>query len=165
MFESRLNPGDLMFERILVAIDGSKNSERAAKAGVELAKLSGGKVTAIYVTDVGKHIPTKSLCTPFGGLSPDAIAYAATTIRDELLEAGEMATRQVEEVAKDSGVLSERLIVEGNPASEILRIAEEAKMNVIVMGGIGKTGLEKFLLGSVAERVVRNSKVPVLIAR
>ena len=76
-----------------------------------------------------------------------------------------MATRQVEEVAKDSGVLSERLIVEGNPASEILRIAEEAKMNVIVMGGIGKTGLEKFLLGSVAERVVRNSKVPVLIAR
>ena len=61
MFESRLNPGDLMFERILIAIDGSKNSERAAKAGVELAKLSGGKVTAIYVTDVGKHIPTKCL--------------------------------------------------------------------------------------------------------
>ena len=61
-----------------------------------------------------------------------------------------MAMRQVEEVGRP-GVLSERLIVEGNPASEIWRIAEEAKMNVIVMGGIGKTGLGKFLLGSVAE--------------
>jgi len=163
MLEHRLNSGDFMFESILIATDGSKNSERAAKAGVELAKLSGGKVTIVYVADIGKHMPTKCFSTPFGGLNPDAIAYAATTLREEVLDAGEMVTRKVEELAKESDVTSNRLIVEGNPASEILRIAEEAKMNVIVMGSIGKTGLEKILIGSVAERVVCNSNVPVLI--
>jgi len=163
MFELRLNSGDFMFESVLIATDGSKNSERAAKVGIELAKLSGGVVTIVYVADIGRHMPTKSLSTPFGGLSPDALAYAATVLKEEVLEAGEMATCQVEELAKESGVISKRLIVEGNPASEILRIAKEAKMNMIVMGSIGKTGLEKFLIGSVAERVVRNSDVPVLI--
>ena len=51
------------------------------------------------------------------------------------------------------------------PASEILRIAEDDKIDVIVMDSIGKTGLEKFLMGSIAEKVVRNSKLPVLIVR
>jgi nucleotide-binding universal stress UspA family protein len=46
-----------------------------------------------------------------------------------------------------------------------LRIAEDEKIDVIVMGSIGKTGLEKFLMGSVAEKVVHNSKLPVLIVR
>jgi nucleotide-binding universal stress UspA family protein len=60
---------------------------------------------------------------------------------------------------------NEKMIVEGNPSSEILRIAGENNADVIVMGSIGKTGLEKFLMGSVAERVVRSSKLPVLIVR
>jgi len=46
-----------------------------------------------------------------------------------------------------------------------LKIAEERRVDVIVLGSIGKTGLEKFLLGSVAEKVVRNSRHPVLIVR
>jgi Universal stress protein UspA and related nucleotide-binding proteins len=46
-----------------------------------------------------------------------------------------------------------------------LRIAEDDKIDVIVMGSIGKTGLEKFLMGSVAEKVVHDSKLPVLIVR
>jgi nucleotide-binding universal stress UspA family protein len=98
---------------------------------------------------------------PFGGVSPDAIDNIAASIR----ETGEKATLQVNELARASGVTSERLIVEGNPPSEILRIAEDDKVDVIVMGSIGKTGLEKFLMGSVAEKVVHNSKLPVLIVR
>lgn len=68
-------------------------------------------------------------------------------------------------LAEASGVTSESLIAKGDPSSEILRIAEDNKADVIVMGSIGKTGLEKFLIGSVAEKVVRNSKLPVLIVR
>ena len=69
------------------------------------------------------------------------------------------------ELARASGVTSETLIVEGNPPGEILRIAEDEKIDTIVMGSIGKTGLEKFLMGSVAEKVVHNSNLPVLIVR
>jgi len=57
------------------------------------------------------------------------------------------------------------VIIEGRPAEDILKLAGERKTDLIVVGGIGVTGLEKFLLGSVAEKVVRNSKVPVLVVR
>ena len=102
-----------------------------------------------------------SFIPPFGGVSPEAIDSVVASIR----ETGETVTLQVSELARASGVISERQIVEGNPPSEILRIAEDEKIDTIVMGSIGKTGLEKFLMGSVAEKVVHNSKLPVLIVR
>jgi nucleotide-binding universal stress UspA family protein len=150
-----------MFERILIATDGSKFGEKAAKVGIELAKLSGGKVIIVYVADINKYTSSAGLISPFGGVSPDAIDVVVESIR----EAGEKATLHVKELARASGVTSDRLIVEGNPPSEILRIAEDDKIDVIVMGSIGKTGLEKFLMGSVAEKVVHDSKLPVLIVR
>jgi nucleotide-binding universal stress UspA family protein len=150
-----------MFDRILIATDGSKFSEKAAKVGIELAKFSGGKVIIVFVADTGKYGSSAGLIPPFGGISPDAIDSVVSSIR----EAGEKATLQVNELARAAGVTSERLIVEGNPPKEILRIAEDEKIDVIVMGSIGKTGLDKFLMGSVAEKVVHNSKLPVLIVR
>jgi nucleotide-binding universal stress UspA family protein len=152
---------EFVFERILIATDGSKNSEKAAKFGIEIAKLSGGKVLIVYVADIGKCMPSAGVVSPFGGVSPEAIDTITATIRD----AGEKATLKIDELARSSGVTSEKMIVEGYPAIEISRIAENEKINVIVMGNIGKTGLEKFLLGSVAEKVVYNSKLPVLIVR
>ena len=151
--------GEFVFERILIATDGSKNSEKAAKVGIELAKLSGGKVVIVYVADIGKYMPSAGVISPFGGVSSETIDYIVARIRD----AGEKATLQIDELARSSCVTSERMIVEGNPPNEILRIAEDNKLDVIVLGNIGKTGLEKFLMGSVAEKVVRNSKLPVLI--
>jgi nucleotide-binding universal stress UspA family protein len=148
-----------MLKNILIATDGSTHSEEAAKVGIELAKLSDGRVTVLYVVETSSYIPM-----PFEGLTPRPYAKEeAAALRNILLENGEEATKHVEELARDSGVPYERMVVEGHPASEILKIAEESKKDIIVMGSIGKTGLEKFLLGSIAEKVVRNSKVPVLI--
>ena len=153
--------GELVFERILIATDGSKNSEKAAKVGIELAKVSEGKVIIVYVADIGKYMPSAGLISPFGGVSPEAIDNIVVSIR----EAGIKATLQVNELARAAEVPSEWMIVEGNPPSEILRIAEDENIDVIVIGNIGKTGLEKFLMGRVAEKVARNSKRPVLIVR
>jgi nucleotide-binding universal stress UspA family protein len=150
-----------VFERILIATDGSKNSEKAAKVGIELAKLTGGEVIIVFVADIGKYMSSAGLIPSFEGVSPNTIDQVVAGIRD----AGEKATLQVNELARASGVKGERVIVEGNPPSEIMRIAEDDKIDVIVMGSIGKTGLEKFLMGSVAENVVHNSKLPVLIVR
>jgi nucleotide-binding universal stress UspA family protein len=54
-------------------------------------------------------------------------------------------------------------VVEGNPANQILKVTEDSQANLIVMGRIGRTGLERYLLGSVAEKVVRNSRTPVMV--
>jgi nucleotide-binding universal stress UspA family protein len=138
-----------MFEKILVATDGSEHGTRAAKAAVELGRLSGGTVTAIYVADTSKtsHLPD------------DMLIFS---IRELLLKEGKEALDQVEKLAKDAGVNFESTVAEGNPGSEIISYAEKADMNIIVVGAVGRTGLDRFLLGSVAEKVVRNSKIPVL---
>lgn len=60
-----------------------------------------------------------------------------------------------------ANVAAEKKIVEGNPAEEILKMA--GGVDVVVMGSIGRTGLGKYLLGSVTDKVVRNSKVPVMV--
>jgi len=120
-----------MLEKILIATDGSKHSEKAAIAGIDLAKLTNGKVTAIYVVDREKK--------------------------------GIEATERIKDLANKAGIPFEAKIIEGNPANEILKFAEDAKMDIIVLGSIGVTGLKKFMIGSVVEKVVRHSKVPVMI--
>ena len=138
-----------MFEKILVATDGSEHGFRASRVALELGKISGGKVTAIYVADTVKtsHLPD------------DMLLFS---IRELLLKEGKEALKQVEDLAKEKDVSFESVVVEGNPGSEIIRYAETSGMDIIILGAVGRTGLDKFLLGSVAEKVVRNSKIPVL---
>ena len=138
-----------MFEKILVATDGSEHGYRAAGVALELGRISGGKVTAIYVADTVKtsHLPD------------DMLLFS---IRELLLKEGKEALTQVESLAQEKGVAFESVVAEGNPGSEIISYAESAGMDITILGAVGRTGLDKFLLGSVAEKVVRNSKIPVL---
>lgn len=138
-----------MFEKILVATDGSEHGEKAAKIAIELAKLSGGTVTAIYVADTSRtsHLPD------------DMLLFS---IRELLLKEGNEALDFVENQAKEAGVNFERALVEGNPGEEIINYAKKNETDIIIMGSVGRTGMDKFLLGSVAEKVVRNSRIPVL---
>jgi len=148
-----------MFEKILVAIDGSTHSERAASAGIEMARLYGGVVTVLYVVDISKEY------APLGELLSKAVEDPFAAMRDTLQELGDEAIKRIEEMAKTAGVQSVRKIIEGYPADTIISVAEKENMDLIVVGYIGATGLERFLLGSVAEKVVHNSKVPVLVVR
>lgn len=144
-----------MFENVLIATDGSKHSENAARAGLDLAKLAGGRVTALYVVDRSR------ILAPSGEVSFNIADEVIEGIRKGLMKEGEAATQQIEDLARAAGLTVEKMIVEGNPAEEILRIGNG--MDAIVIGSIGRTGLDRFLLGSVAEKVVRNSNVPVLV--
>jgi len=99
-----------MFEKILVATDGSDHGTRAAKC-IELGKISGGTVAAIYVADTNRtsHLPD------------DMLLFS---IRELLLKEGKEALKQVEMMAKEAGVPFESALVEGNPGGEILSYAE-----------------------------------------
>ena len=138
-----------MFEKILVATDGSEHGLRAAKVAVELGKISGGKVYAVYVADTQRtaHLPD------------DMLLFS---IKELLLKEGKEAIKQVQELAEKNGVDFDGAVVEGNPSDEIISYAKKKGANVIIVGAVGRTGLDKFLLGSVAEKVVRNSRIPVL---
>jgi nucleotide-binding universal stress UspA family protein len=139
-----------MFERILVATDGSLHGNKAAREAINLGKLSLGKVLAIYVADTNRtsHLPD------------DMLLFS---IRELLIKEGKETGKEVEKLGEEAGVKVEFQIKEGNPSNEILDFAVKSKADIIVIGAVGRTGLDKFLLGSVAEKVVRNSKIPVLL--
>jgi nucleotide-binding universal stress UspA family protein len=80
-------------------------------------------------------------------------------------EEGNKATSYVKDLAKSMELDTESVIIEGNPGIEIIKFSEENEIDVIVIGKTGKSMLDKFLLGSVADKVIRKSKIPVLVIR
>jgi nucleotide-binding universal stress UspA family protein len=139
------------YKRIMVATDGSRPARKAVETGIDIAKLSGAKIYAVYVV-----VPTTHSARDFGWEKA-----AMEHFRNE----GKRATGFVEETAKAAGIEVESVLLEGHPADEIVKFAEQNDIEMIVMGTLGKTGLDRFLLGSVAENVVRHSKIPVLVVR
>jgi nucleotide-binding universal stress UspA family protein len=143
-----------MLQKIMIATDGSSPSYRAARQGVEIARLSGGQIVAVYLVDV----PRLAQLPGYAGISGT---------KDKLLELmirqGQEATQEVEQMASEVGVPSSKVILKGHPSDELLMYSREAEADLLVMGTIGKSGLHRFLLGSVAEKVVQHAKVPVML--
>jgi nucleotide-binding universal stress UspA family protein len=146
-----------MLEKILLAVDGSKHGQKAAEAGIELAKLTNGKVTALFVIDVAKEYEG------IGGVSWNIADKVVEGVKNSLQECSNDTLKIIGDIAGKAGVPFEAKTVEGQPAIEIMKMAENANMDLIVMGRLGRTGISRFLMGSVAEKVIRNSKVPVLM--
>ncbi|MHC1625192.1 MAG: universal stress protein [Methermicoccaceae archaeon] len=138
--------------KILIATDGSDYTRRAIQFGLALARDVGAKVYALYVMDIAPltTIPLDGSIKPF---------------MDTIEEEGKDATNYVVEEAKKNGVEVEPIVIPGRAAEEIVKYADENKIDLIVMGTLGRSGLERILLGSVAERVIRTSNVPVITVR
>jgi nucleotide-binding universal stress UspA family protein len=69
----------------------------------------------------------------------------------------------VEEMAEEARLNVEKVVAEGDPSSEIIRLSSEMEVDVLVIASSGKGGMEKLFMGSVAEKVIRGSKVPVMM--
>jgi nucleotide-binding universal stress UspA family protein len=144
-----------MFRRILVPTDFSESATHALRLAVTLARESGGHVTLFHCA------PTVDMLG--NGTMENALYYGA--LMDRLAEDLEgLLVRTVgDEIPK--GLSRDHAQVMGFPPDEIVRRAKEGSYDLIVMGAHGRTGLEKVLMGSVTERVIRRSEVPVLVCR
>ncbi|MFB3766293.1 MAG: universal stress protein [Methanotrichaceae archaeon] len=143
-----------MLKKIMIATDGSEASRKAARMGIDIVRASCPEVTAIYVVDT-KRLNSLHGYTSLPGLKDRLL--------DMMLREGKSATSEVAKMASDDGLSSNKIVAEGDPSSELLRISRESGMDLLVIGSIGRSGLSKLLLGSVAEKVIRHSKVPVLL--
>ncbi len=140
----------MSFKNILVPTDGSEYTKAAVKKAMELAKLAGGKITALYVLDQ----------TILTNMPMDT---AVMNVYNTLEKEGKTAVDYVRDLGAQEGVEVELSIKEGTPFKVILD--ESPKYDIIVMGTLGRTGMSKLLMGSVAERVVRASQCPVMVVR
>jgi len=139
-----------MYERILLPTDGSKATDAAVERALDLAATYDAELHVIYVVDTAA-VPTE---------------VAADSILESLEEAGERVVADVEERAADAGVETVVAAVEyGTPHRVIREYADDNDVDLIVMGTHGRTGLDRYLLGSVTEKVVRTADVPVLTVR
>ncbi|ELZ94679.1 universal stress protein [Haloferax sulfurifontis] len=142
----------VLYDRIIVPIDGSAGSERVAVHAAALAAVHDAELHGVYVVNAGS----------FAGLPMESSWEGL----DDMLRAdAESALDQVERAADSQGVPAETHVLEGTPSREIVEFAERGECDLIVMGTHGRGGIDRLLLGSVAEKVVRASKVPVLTVR
>lgn len=125
---------------------------------MELAKLMGAKVYALYVLDKNAYVPPV-LETPIH------LGSKWNVMEEMLRQEGEDAIQYAKKVAEDMEIDYEGVVVEGDPAHAILEFAEQNEVDMIIMGTLGKGGVERFLLGSVADKVVKHSKVSVFVVK
>ncbi len=138
------------FKKILIPTDGSENTKAAITQGLELARVMGSEVTALYVVDQASFVnfPMDS---------------QVVSIYSLLEKEGKDAVDYVVNEGHKLDVKVTPKVVEGSPAKKIVDEAED--YDLVVMGTLGRTGISKLLLGSVAERVVRFAPCPVLVVR
>jgi nucleotide-binding universal stress UspA family protein len=137
-----------MYDDILIPTDGSSGMTRVAEHALSLAELCEATVHVLYVVDE----------TAYASIPKDT----RERVREALEGDGESATKTIAERAVDRGLAVTREVRWGDPAIAIIAYTVENDINMIVMGTRGKTGFERYLLGSVAEKVVRVSPVPVV---
>ncbi len=145
---------DYPFRRILVPTDFSSCSDKALELAGKLARDQGAELIAVHVVETG-HVPLNAVIHPGGDIEGVEVRAHMTKLGQHELE------RRVQ--ALPIPAERKRLhIAEGSPASTICQVARELGADLIVMGTHGRTGLAHLLMGSVAERVVRAAKIPVL---
>lgn len=139
------------YNTILIATDGSENSKNAVQSGIELAKSTGAKVYAVYIIQ-----PVSAAMSRKG---PDWAKDAMEMMRKD----GEKATGYIETLGQEANLDVESVIHEGDPAEEIIKLADKNDADLIVMGTRGLSGIKRFMVGSVADKVVRHSDKKVLV--
>ena len=139
----------IMYKKILVPTDGSEFAKKAQRHALFLAKVSGAEIVAVSVTENNF----------VNGLPLD----------DEINQVNQVLNERSEENLKEFDKLNEddikitHVIREGSPARVILEVANEEQVDLIVMGSSGKSGFDRFIMGSVADKVVNSAKCAVLV--
>ena len=144
-----------MFTRILIPTDGSDLANKAAKNALEMAKLQGASVGGVYVIDP----------FPYIGLG-EASALGLQAYMEEVQVAAQSALTQIRAEAEALGVRYQGDTIERSATYEgILDTAEAEQCDLIVMGSHGRQGMKAMILGSVTQKVLTHSKLPVLVIK
>lgn len=146
-----------MFKHLLIPLDGSPLAEQALPVAMALAARFGRTVTLLRVAQP-PYVVT--------GIGGSVYAELALGMRDQIHEEAQAYLAAVRESLQTADVDVRMQVAEGDPAADvILQIVDELGVDTIVMSTHGRTGLSRWVFGSVAERVLRGASVPVLLIR
>lgn len=138
-----------MYEDILLPFDGSDGAAEALHHAAEISHWADATIHVLFVADTTR----------------DSVTVVETEVVDALVQEGEDIVEEAEKTLHTLGVDYDSDVVQGHPAPTIVEYAEQYEYDVIVMPTHGREGVSRYLIGSVTEKVVRLSSVPVLTAR
>jgi nucleotide-binding universal stress UspA family protein len=144
-----------MFKRILVPVDGGPVSMLGLRQAIKLSALEGARLRLVHVIDEMPIVADAEM-----GILPDTIPA--------LREGAQKVLAHAAAVAKRAGITAEISMIEsvgGNTAEFVVSEAKKWRADVIVLGTHGRSGLERMLMGSAAEDIIRSTPVPVLLVR
>ena len=139
----------MMYKKILVPTDGSEFAKKAQRHALFLSKVSGAEILAVSVTENNF----------ISGLPLEDEVYQLNQV---LKERSEENLKEFDKINEDDLKIT-HIIREGSPARVILEVAQEEDVDLIVMGSSGKSGFDRFIMGSVADKVVNSAKCAVLV--
>lgn len=142
---------------ILLAVDGSRFSDTASERAIQIARRCEARLAVISVIPAG----VQAGMDPDTGYTPQQLAL----ISREIFAAAEQQMAKVAAAATQAGIQAETAMLGGNPYEAIVEAAVKRESDLIVIGSHGRTGLQKLIMGSVAERVVALSPSAVLVVK
>ncbi len=131
-----------MFNTIMVPTDGSEYSKKAEDTALALAKKLGSVVVAVHIID-------------------DKLIYPYEVLEEE----GKSILREVQKKGKEMNVDVHEILIVGSPTNDMAKITEKAGADLVVLSTHGKTGLERLIMGSVAESAIKKISVPVMLVK
>jgi len=138
-------------KKVLIPVDGSESSKKALEYGVVLAETAGATVTVLEVIEEFGPLPGYYEAAPMG--------------QDRVKWVSEQRFEKVHTILEKAKVKWDRKVVEGYAAEQICDVASEGKYDLIVIGSRGMSGLGRFLIGSVSDRVVHHAPCSVTVVR
>ena len=145
-----------MYQEILVSLDGSELAEAALPHARALAKAFDARITLLSVLEPLEMYPQQGLVGPVVSISMN--------VQEELANLKQYLDGVAANLTKE-GIAVRTEVREGDPASAICDYAEGNQMDIIVMSTHGRSGIQRWVYGSVADRVLRSAQVPVLLIR
>ena len=146
-----------MYQRILVPVDGSPTSSAGLDEAIMLAKLTGARLRLVHVVD---EMPFVMSAEGYGAMSSDVLGL--------LKEAGEKILAESRQRVEAKGIAVDAVLFDSLSGRLSDRVAEQSKewgADLIVLGTHGRRGVQRMLLGSDAEQIIRTATVPVLLVR
>jgi len=131
-----------MFKTIMVPTDGSEFAGRAEDIAISLASKYEGRIVGVYVID-------------------EKLIYPYDVLEDE----GKGILKNLSAKAREKGVIVDEILVFGDPAKDLITISKRMDADIVVIGTHGKKGLERLLMGSVAENIIKSVDAPVLLVK
>ena len=142
-----------MYKKILVPLDGSDLSECVLEHVIAIA--TGSRVTEVILLRIIEELPKLAYSETSEDIVQEAEAKAASDFKDYLAQLANKLEKE--------GIATQTVVIQGKPADEILNYAEKNQVDLIIMSTHGRSGISRWVFGSVADKVVHYSTFPIFI--